>query len=203
MEFDDLKRSWELYDKKLSESLKLNEELLRRSNLDRSKSEITPVYYTILGGAVIVFLFLFFLFGATISHVSQLKFLVSGIVSIFFFLLLFLLALLELKELSRLDHYNMSVVELQKGLAKFSKWYAMERKWAMCLFPLLFAAAFPITAISIKNWDILADPIRYIVYVLGASLLCYVFSIKLYRNFERKIKMAHQFLSELKEFEAE
>ena len=40
MELDELKSAWAQYDKKLSKSLELNVELLKKLNVDRSKSEL-------------------------------------------------------------------------------------------------------------------------------------------------------------------
>ena len=46
MELDDIKNTWASYDEKLNKSLKLNEELLRKLNLDKSKREMKgPFYY--------------------------------------------------------------------------------------------------------------------------------------------------------------
>ena len=43
MELEDLKKAWSEYDKKLSENLKTNNELLKKMNLNNAKSSMdTP-----------------------------------------------------------------------------------------------------------------------------------------------------------------
>ena len=43
MELDDLKNTWSQYDKMLADNLRLNEELLRKLNLNSSKREMQKV----------------------------------------------------------------------------------------------------------------------------------------------------------------
>jgi len=60
MELDDLKNIWAQYDKKLSDNLKLNEDLLRRMNLDKSKQEMQkPLNYKIASVILNLFFLLF------------------------------------------------------------------------------------------------------------------------------------------------
>jgi len=81
MELEELKSVWAQYDKKLSQNLKLNEELLRKMNLEKSKKEMTaPLFYeiiSVIGGAI----FLLFIISATIRYSYELKFLVPGIIT--------------------------------------------------------------------------------------------------------------------------
>ena len=49
MELEELKNTWEQYDKKISENLRTNKELLKKINLDRAKSTMdTPKNMSII-----------------------------------------------------------------------------------------------------------------------------------------------------------
>ena len=204
MELDELKRSWEEYDRKLSENLKMNEELLRRSNLDRSKREMNAPLTIIMSGIITGSLLFLFLIGATIHYGNHGGYLASGLASLLFLGTSVGVEALQARELFRMDYYDAPLIELQKRLMKFENIYRRERKWTMFLLPLLVAALLPIFFIAVRNWDILAHPWRYLEYVVVGLLVAYPLMIWIYRMFyDKKVEATKRFLSELEEFEQE
>ena len=81
MELEELKSAWAQYDKKLTENLKLNEELLRKMNLEKSRKEMnTPLTYEI-SSFITGLIFILYIVSATIIHFNELKFLLPGIIT--------------------------------------------------------------------------------------------------------------------------
>ena len=80
MELDDLKKSWLNYDKKLADNLKVNEELLKKMNLDSSRKELSqPLKYEIFS-ATVLFVLAAILIAASLRVAGEPKFLISGVV---------------------------------------------------------------------------------------------------------------------------
>ena len=136
MELDDFKTAWAQYDKKLTENLKFNEELLKSMNLDKSNREFNKLLTYEIFTVVLTGLFLVYISTATIKFASEIKFLLSGIVSIITLLPLLLFAIIKTNILSKIDYYNSSVVDLQKSISLFNQKYVAFRKLELFIFPL-------------------------------------------------------------------
>ncbi len=209
MELDELKRSWEEYDKKLSENLRLNEELLRCSNLDRSRREMS-VTLKWLGfdmTAAAAFFVLFFCW--TILYCREPITLVCGGFFTLTMLFSFVSEARQLGILLRIDYYNTPVLELQKQLAKFDTTYKLGRKISAFILPILLPAGLifittVFAALGLTNINILAWPKLFVINCLVVLAITYPLLFWIYRNFfDKRLKAARQFLSELQEFENE
>jgi len=204
MELEELKRSWELYDKKLTESLKLNEELLRRSNLDRSRREMNTPLALVTFDTICALIFAVFFLAATLRYGNEWRYLLTGGFSTLFMLTLLFLDIKMLGMLRRIDYYNTSVLSLQKQLSSFQKMFNNYKRTGLYLLPLAIISIFPIIVKILNGHDAMDYPGSLIFNYLIILGISYPLLIWIFRHFfEKKIKAAKQFLSELKEFEKE
>ena len=204
MELEELKSVWAQYDKKLSQNLKLNEELLRKMNLEKSKKEMNaPLFYEIISFIVGV-IFLMFIVSATIRYSYELKFLVPGIITCIIVGIWVYNSISKIKLLTNIEYYNSSIIELQKSINTFKLKYQKSKKFELYSFPAFAIAAMPILGIALRNFDIYEHPMRFIVGIVLALLLGYTGQIWLYKNlYEKKISNTTKFLDELNKFEQE
>jgi len=204
MELDDLKRSWEQYDKKLTKNLKMNEELLRRSNLDRSKRVMdTPFIYIVTSLAICV-VFILLLLRWTLLYREEPLYLLSGAISMLYMLYNLGYGTKELHMLRNMDYYNTPVLELQKQLSFFQAFYSKMKKIDFYTLPLAIFALMPILFKVLHNLNVFDYPKIFISALVIGLAITYPLLIWVYRNwYDRKVKAANQFLSELQEFENE
>ena len=203
MELDDLKRSWEEYDKKLAENLKVNEELLRRSTLDRSRRALnTPLVYESMGLFFGFILFLFFM-RWTLLYGREWQYLICGGISLSYILFHFVCGIKKVGMLLRLNYYDTPVLDLQMQLSMFNTFYSKVRKIDLCTMAFALLAMVPIGVRAIHGYDILqSHPRLFVMTGLIMLVLAYPMMIWIYRNwYDKKIKAARQFFSELQEFE--
>ena len=204
MELEELKSAWAQYDQKLTQNLKLNEELLRKMNLEKSKKEMnTPLFYEIIS-VIVGVIFLLFIASATIRYSYDLKFLLPGIITSIIIAIWVYNSISKIKLLTNIDYYYSPIVELQKSINTFKLKYQKSKKFELYSFPAFAIAAFPILGIAMRNFDIYEHPIRFIVGIVLALLLGYSGQIWLYKNlYEKKIRNTTKFLVELSKFEQE
>jgi len=204
MELEELKNAWAQYDKKLTLNLKLNEELLRKMNLERSKKEMnTPLINEIISITAGI-IFLAFIVSATIRYSYELKFLLPGIITSIIVAIWVYNSVSKIKLLSNIDYYDSPIVELQKSINTFKQKYQKSKKFELYSIPAFAIAAMPILGIGLRNFDIYEYPIRFIIVIGFALLLGYPGQIWLYKNlYEKKLSNTTKFLDELIKFEQE
>ena len=210
MELDDLKRSWEQYDQKLTENLRLNQELLRRSNLDRSRREMnTPLNWVWISVTVTVFIVLITL-RWTLMYGRDPLMLICGSVFTMFMLLSVLYGLKELAMLRKIDYFRVPVLDVQKQLLAFGTFYHKVKKFELYTLPIVLVAGLIFVfkvfhKIGYLKVDMLERfPKMVIIDLLILIPLTYLLLIWLYRNlYDKKVKAAQRHLTELQEFEKE
>ncbi len=206
MELNDLKRSWEEYDKKLTENLRLNEELLRRSNLDRSRREmgVTLKWLSFDVTAAAVFFVLFCCW--TILYCREPLSLACGGIVTLFMLFSFISEARQLGMLLRIDYYTTPVLDLQKQLGKFDSAYKLGRKISIFTLPILIPAGLVflsgvLEALGIPHVKFHTWPAMFIIKCLLTIAISYPLLFWIYRNFiDKRLGTTRQFLAELEEF---
>ena len=204
MELEDLKSAWVQYDKKLTQNLKFNEELLRKINLEKSKKEMnTPLTYELISVTISV-IFLLYIAFATIRFSNEFKFLLPGLITSIIVAIWVYNSVSKIRLLSNIDYYYSPIVELQKSVNIFKLKYQKYKKFELYSIPAFAIAAFPILGIAMRNFDIYEHPIRFIVGIVLSLILGYPGQIWIYTNlYEKKLKNATNFLDELSRFEKE
>jgi len=204
MELDDLKGAWNLYDKKLSDNLKFNEELFQKMNFDKSRREMNTPLNSEIGSVVISVVFLIFITSWTIQFRNELAYLISGILSILSFLTMLVFAIVKVRLLSNIDYYQSSVVELQKALCQFKAIYFKLKKLELVLFPFYVVVLLPICARGMNHFDLFSHPIRFIIATVLSIGIGLPFMLWIYKHwYEKKIENTTGFLRELNKFETE
>ncbi|HEY5592646.1 MAG TPA: hypothetical protein VIK55_16720 [Paludibacter sp.] len=204
MELEELKSAWAQYDKKLTQNLKLNEELLRKMNLEKSKKEMNaPLIYEIIYITISV-IFLLFIASATIRYSYELKFLLPGIITSIIIVIWVYNSFSKIRLLSNIDYYYSPIIELQKSINTFKLMYQKYKKFELYSIPAFAISAIPILGIALRSFDIYEHPIRFIVAIVLSLVLCYPVQIWLYKNlYDKNIRNTTKFLDELSKFEQE
>ena len=204
MELDDFKTAWAKYDRKLTENLKLNEELLKKLNLDKSKREMSsPLNYEI-GSAIITFLLVLFLGGATIRFASDLRYSIPGLIATLLTLFGFVSSLIKINAIAKIDFHNSSVIVLQKSINILKKKALLYRKIEYYVFPIYAISFAPIFLKAYKNIDIFSKSPVFYIWILLALIIYYPLAIWYYKiGYDAKLKNTSDFLNELNRFEKE
>lgn len=202
MELDDIKNTWASYDEKLNKSLKLNEELLRKLNLDKSKREMKAPFYYESTSLIIAGLVIIVISGYTYRYGSEIGYLVSGLLSILICLIEFVFSFQKLKILTRIDYYNMSVIDLQKNVLTFKNKYLQYKKIELTYTPLFVVSLIPIVGKGLHGFDFFSNYTLYIFITIIVLIISYPILIWIYKNiYDKKLKNTMQFLKELEVFE--
>ena len=204
MELDELKQAWAQYDKKLTENLKFNEELLRKMNLEKSKKEMnTPLMYEIISLATGI-VFLIYFVNSTIQFSNEPKFLLPGLVTIVTFSIFLYLSAIKIKLIANIDFYFSPVIELQKAINLFKHKYLQFKKYELYAFPVFAISSALILAKAYRGIDLYEHSTRFIIAIIISLLFYYPIVFWSYRNlFDKKIKNTNLFLDELSRFEKE
>jgi hypothetical protein len=204
MELDELKAMWAQYDTKLTENLRLNEELLKKMNLDKSKQEMQiPLNYEI-ASVLINVLFLLFFGISTFNFASELKFLLPGLVATLLSVWWLLASLRKVNILMKIDYFNSPVIELQKSINTVKQKALLFRKIEFYLLPIYAVAFAPIFVKVIYNIDIYNESKLYITGLISSLILYYPLAIWYYKIiYDKKLKATSDFLNELNRFEKE
>jgi hypothetical protein len=202
MELDDFKPTWEQFDKKLTENLKFNDKLLKSMNLDKSNRESNKLMVYEISSIVILVAFLIYTSVATIKFASEVKYLVSGLVSVATLLSLLLFAIIKTNMLSKIDYYNAPIIESQKKFNLFNHKYLMFRKLELGVFPVCAISLTPILVKAVRNFDVFANIGRYGIGLIIAIAIGYTLALWIYKNwYDMKIENTKKFLEEINKFE--
>jgi len=204
METDELKTVWAKYDKKLTENLKLNVELLRKMNLDKSKREMNTIINSEIFGIIMGGFGILFFLSATIRFSGEFKFFISGLLTSIAWLFFIILSIKKVMYLSNIDYYNSSIVTLQKSIMTFKQKFFIYKKIEIA-GGLFFAVVLPpILVKALRNIDLYADPWRHIIGVTIGLAIGYPIAFWIYKNwYEKKMQNTEQFLKEIEKFEVE
>lgn len=204
MELEDLKQAWGDYDKKLNDNLKTNKELLKRMILDRANLAVrVPKNYEYFS-LVINFLFLLYVVRATIDYVTDIKILVSGILSSVWLVVAVVLTFGKLKVLTNIDFYAQSILEIQKQFILIQKKYMSYKRFELFSFPLIVIVLIPVVGMAAYGFNFFQSPVRYAIGAVLAMGLGYPIAFWIYKNwYDKKLLDANKFLEELSIFESE
>jgi Na+/H+-dicarboxylate symporter len=204
MELDELQQAWGQYDKKLSESLKINEQLLKSMNLDKSKKEMNTPFAYELGSLIIVGVSMIFIIATTYKYAHIIELLASGILTSILLGLALIGAYKKVKLLSSIDYYRKPIVDLQKSLIQFDKLYLKCKKLELILFPVFVIVAIPILTMGLRGFNLLEHLGRYSIAFVSSLVLFYPVVLWIYKHwYSKKLSNVNDFIEELNRFELE
>lgn len=206
MELQELKNVWAKYDKKLSESLKVNEELLKRMNLDKSKKELTSLMYGEMLAVVVMFLVFIPMICYAIYMIKQPIFSVLSFISAAIAFVCMIFAILKTKAFLKIDYYNTPIVQLQSEITSLKMFVLKFRKIEFVLGALIIICLIPPLFRWIHGIDIFAS--HYFLDPIIRIILCLVIAIPLsiWLNkhfYDKKIENAQYHLNEIERFSKE
>jgi hypothetical protein len=147
MNIDDLKNQWNVIDKKLEQSIRLNSELLRQSFLNKANTSLRKLSLAIVIELVLNFVVVILLGSFIGDHIYELKFLIPAIVLDLFSISLVAFSIHQLIALNSLD-YSAPIITIQKKLGKLKLLRIRETKWVVLLSPLLWT---PLLIVMLKG----------------------------------------------------
>lgn len=204
MELEELKKSWSEYDKKLNDNLKLNETLLRRMNLDKSKREIHKPYVYEITSFVVLFLTIAVVSGLSIQLLGNTKFCITGFTAVVVCLLYLIFSIMKINKFSKIDYYNSTVIKLQKDISLLKSLILRLRKVELILLPILIITILPILFKVIHGINIFENLVPFIIKIGIFLGICYPVSFWINRNlYDKKIKDVEIFLSDIENYEKE
>lgn len=204
MELEDLKNAWLEYDKKLSENLKTNNELIKRMNLNNAKSSMdTPKRYEIIN-VILGFVFVLLVIHYAFKFSADIKFLLSGVFTLLWSIMSLILSIRLLNSIGKLDFNNDSIIKIQKQLISYKKRYFDSKKIMSLTGPLFVIVSTPLISMAIVGVNIFLFPIVYAIAVAVALLIGYPVAVWINKNwYVNKIMDTNKFLEELNSFEKE
>ena len=204
MKLDDLKSAWSEYDVKLSKSLKINEELLRKMNLDKSKQEMkTPIYYEI-AGLFINFLTFVYILSVSIKYMDVLKFSGPGIICSIILGLYTVFSVLKVGKMSNVNYLNEPVIELQNKLSSIKSMVLKFRRWEIYLITPLVITILPILFFDLYNINVYQETHWFIFEMI--AILVIVFPLTIWLNktiYDKRMKNTEDFLKDISAFKKE
>ena len=204
MELDDLKGAWAQYDKKLSENLKFNEDLLRKMNLNNSKREMQkPLIYELVN-ILVLFLLFVYVISASIRLINEPKFFIPGFIAALICIIGLITTVIKANRFANIDYYGAPILKIQKDIAQLNRLVLRFRRYELGLLPILIIPLLPLLFKSIHNIDIYQNIKLFtfeIVAILGISYPATIWINK--HLYDRKFKNAERLLAELEKFEKE
>lgn len=204
MELEDLKCAWAQYDKKLSKNLKLNEELLKKMNMNNSKHELQKPLKIEIGNIVWGFLLVVYITGSSFRFIEELRFSIPGFLSAIIGLVYLVFSIIKVNRFLRVDYFGSSIIKLQKDIVELSALILKLRKYEFILMPILLISLFPVIFKSVLNIDIYENIKLFSLEVIICLVICILASIWGSKHFvDNKINNAKKELEELVKFENE
>lgn len=205
MDINEFKSAWLQHDRKLSENLSINEALLQKVNLDRSRKELNkPLLYEIVSFFFFILLIPVFIFLA-ILYRSEPQMLTSGILALATLVLGLVLCIKKIRLFYRIDYYSQPVLQLQERLALLKSGILSARKIeVLFLLPILFLTALALMLRYIRGINLFEDISFFLPLVLPGLLVAWGATLFLNKYlYDKKISNVEALLKELRSYHKE
>ena len=203
MELDELKQKWTEYDNKLNESLKFNENLLRKMNLDKSREKIQkPVIFEIIN-IVIQLPVVIFLSYSIIHLFDKPEFSITGFIALMILLYSVISSVIKIKVFTDIDYYNSPITMLQKQLTILKLKFLNYQKVILISLPVLVASIVPIVFYSFAGINVYEKLSVFLIVVTIYLVSGYFVAFWVNRSLDRKLKDSEMYLKEIENFKME
>lgn len=203
MELDELKQKWTEYDNKLNESLKFNENLLRKMNLDKSREKIQkPVIFEIIN-IVIQLPVVIFLSYSIIHLFDKPEFSITGFIALMILLYSVISSVIKIKVFTDIDYYNSPITMLQKQLTILKLKFLNYQKVILISLPVLVASIVPIVFYSFAGINVYEKLSVFLIVVTIYLVFGYFVAFWVNRSLDRKLKDSEMYLKEIENFKME
>lgn len=205
MDINEFKSAWLQHDRKLSENLSINEALLKKVNLDRSRKELNkPLLYELSSFFLFIILIPVFIF-LSVLYRSESNMLISGILALATLVLGLVLCIKKIRLFYRIDYYNQPIIQVQERLAHLKSGILSARKIeVLFLLPVLFLTALALTLRYLKGINLYEDISFFLPLVLPGLLVAWGSTLFLNKYlYDKKISNVEALLKELKSYQQE
>ncbi|MBI9034314.1 MAG: hypothetical protein JEZ03_07575 [Bacteroidales bacterium] len=204
MDLEELKDIWKQYDKKLDSNLKINEELLRKTNLDKTRKELRKPYYYEISSVVICMVMIFFLVAWSVTYINELKFSLPGFMAVALLIPYFIMSYKKTKLMAAIEYFTSPAVQVQKRITHLKVQIMKFRKIELILMPFLVVFVLPILFKAIHNVDLYEQWWLFaieLVIILGISIPLVLWLNK--HLYDNKLKNAQAFMEDIQKFETD
>jgi hypothetical protein len=204
MELSEIENLWRETDKRLENSLRLNENLLRKINLDKAVGEFEKVMNTHILGRNMALVYCVISLVLSIRVLSEWIYSIPGLVAGFCMLWSFWYHLGYTKNLQNVDYYSTPVMDLQKRISEFRIRAIAAEKYDFSIVQLWFFTFIPLVFRVVLGSDLYARPqfgMWYGLAFVAATLLLFPLNQRMYRSVAKKLLAAEASLEEIADFE--
>jgi len=201
MELDDLKSAWAQYDKKLSKTLNLNEELLRSINFEKYNQALKkPMNLELLNIFIQVFMIgLVTVFSIRLSN--EILYFLTGLISALMCTISLIFSAVKANRFYKLFYYQLSITNFQKDLTHLRILIMRLRKIEYVIAAIIGITLFPLMVKATTGIDLLGN-----LTVLIPAICCalgFGYAIGIWLNiivYDKGIKDAEMFLRMVEKF---
>ena len=202
MELDNLKGVWAQYDKKLSENLKFNEELLKATNFEKYNHALRkPLNLELLNIFIQLFMIGFLTFFlARLSN--EIQFFSIGLIGALLCGISLVFSVVKAIRFNRLLYCHLSIMNFQKDITLLRIFIMRLRRMEYIMAALMGITIFPFIIKAMANIDIFGDLSLLIPGICCVIGIGFVIGILLNMNvYDKGLKDAEIFLSIIAKFE--
>lgn len=204
MELDELKGAWAQYDKKLSENLRLNEDLLRSINFEKFNHALKkPMSLELLNiftqifmiGLVLVY---------TIRLSNEILYLLMGLTGVLMCVISLIFSVVIVARLNKLFYHHISITNFQKEITNLRILIKRFRKIGYVIAAIMGITLIPLMLKATAGIDLFE---KYSILIPAISLVLGIaYAIGIWINifvYDKGIRDATNFLSIIDKFEKE
>lgn len=202
MELHELQNIWNGSDNKMENTVKINKSLFMEVSINRIKTELSPTRRTCFFEIIVNLLFLFIMIKFSVSQLSEIKFLIPGLLLIAFSCYSIIFSLKKLNLLYDIKAET-PVVLTQKKLEKLKHMEIREKHMLYIFIPLLSPVFLIVGAKAFFNSDLYLF-INWLIAQTAASILIAAIIVYVLKKFpDENLDRTLKFLNEIAETEKE
>lgn len=204
MELTQLKAEWNKHNSYLENQHKLNEELLKKVNLDNSRKELGLPYKAEIGACIVLTICSLLFLPQVVQLWDNPYYFLSGISCLAITIGGAIIASVKIKSFASIDLFGSSIVKLQSDLIKLRKTIYRLVKFELLGIPLLFLGL-PAAIKVLRNQELFEINFLVIGITLATCLLVLIpFMIWMYKKlYSERIERAKHHLKEIEKFQSE
>ncbi|MBN2667592.1 MAG: hypothetical protein JXR60_00055 [Bacteroidales bacterium] len=204
MELNDIKKTWAAYNETISDNIKLNEQLMRKMNMNSSKNEMQKILIYEVVGLIFSMFLIIMGFTYAFKFLNELRFSLPGFVAAITTVAYLIFGLIRTKAILNIDYFSAPVVAVQRAILELKKKTLFYRKFEIMLLPILISAIIPLLFKVVRDVDIYLEPKTLIIETaifIGIALPATLWVNKYL--YDKKFKNVESLLAELDQFEKE
>ena len=202
MELHELTNIWNGSDNKMESTVKINKSLFMEVSINRIKTELSPLRWTSFFEIIVSFLFLFIMIKFSVSQLSEIKFLIPGLLLILFSCYSIIFSLQKLYLLFGIKAET-PVLLTQKKLKNLKLMEIREKQMLYIFIPLLSPIFLIVGTKAFFNLDLYLF-INWLIAQTAASILIAAIIVYVLKKFpDKNLDRTLKFLNEISETEKE